>query len=528
MRPMKDLLSFMTFSKENYYKVREEVWKENWRAFHFFSGVAALAFVLMLLASALFDSVGEHSVMYLLYGLGGAVFYAMSFLKLEDKIWVKECLVLFFFMVLLSYGIIMGTVIAPEEVTVSYIVLMIATPVLFAMRAVWVNCIVLFSMILYIILAYMTQSEAIFHANLLDVIPYGILSMVITSVIMRSKLQRFLYQIENISLEKSEKKTKEKITEYETFITDMLRYTSSEENPEMVLNQLLEYIGEKLNSDRAYIFEDNHDGTYDNTYEWCREGVTKEIDNLKRVKYKGVLDVWFKQYKKSHNILIYDIEEYRKVSEPLYQLLKPQNIHTLVTGPIVIEGKTIGFYGVDNPPKEIMKDISNLIGMMESVVALMMRLRDNANNLEYGATHDQLTCCKNREALRWLYEGKYHPEQSLAVLMGDLNGLKEVNDKQGHDAGDKFIRRTAEILQSIFGAGNVYRMGGDEFVAILVNVTRQEFEEKVELAQIQLGTTTSIGTSYREKMDTDFDQVLKVADREMYKQKNEYHKNFKR
>ena len=139
---------------------------------------------------------------------------------------------------------------------------------------------------------------------------------------------------------------------HDKFITDMIRYASSAESPEHILAQLLQYIGENLNSDRAYIFEANLDGTFDNTYEWCREGVSPQIDNLKNVPYEGVLDTWFLEYEKRRNILIYDIEEYKSISENMYHVLKPQGIHTLVTGPIEINGKYIGLYGVDNPPKE--------------------------------------------------------------------------------------------------------------------------------------------------------------------------------
>ena len=172
------------------------------------------------------------------------------------------------------------------------------------------------------------------------------------------------------------------------------RFTvSSAESPEHILAQLLQYIGENLKSDRAYIFEANLDGTFDNTYEWCREGVSPQIDNLKNVPYEGVLDTWFLEYEKRRNILIYDIEEYKSISENMYHVLKPQGIHTLVTGPIEINGKYIGLYGVDNPPKEFMENISVLIEMMEFVISMIIRLRDYSNALEESAIRDQLTHC---------------------------------------------------------------------------------------------------------------------------------------
>lgn len=70
---------------------------------------------------------------------------------------------------------------------------------------------------------------------------------------------------------------------YNKFIADMIRYASSADTPESSLEQILEYIGKNLHSSRAYIFEDNKDGTYNNTYEWVGEGVTAEKENLQNV-----------------------------------------------------------------------------------------------------------------------------------------------------------------------------------------------------------------------------------------------------
>ena len=165
----------------------------------------------------------------------------------------------------------------------------------------------------------------------------------------------------------------------------MVRHASSEENPSQVLNQLVQYIGQRLNSERAYIFEENTRGTFDNTYEWCKEGVSREKDNLQDVPFEGVIEVWFQQYQTSENIIIHNLEEYRKTSQAIYDILKPQRVNTLVTGPIKAGGKIIGFFGVDNPPEENLHDISDLIEMMEFMISFMIRLRENANALEHSA-----------------------------------------------------------------------------------------------------------------------------------------------
>ena len=77
----------------------------------------------------------------------------------------------------------------------------------------------------------------------------------------------------------------------------------------------------------------------------------------------------------------------------------------------------------ENPektPKNLLHIISELIGMMEFLISFMIRIRDNSHNLEFIATHDQLTNCRNRTALNWLYNIKADSNMSLAVLISKL------------------------------------------------------------------------------------------------------------
>ena len=416
----------------------------------------------------------------------------------------RKLVVYSFFAALLLFGIITGTLIAPEELTVNYIVFILAAPLLFTARTAVMNGLILSSMLLYIGLAFFAQHNPILSENLVNVILYGVLSMLLTAMMMRSKLQRILYHKEKEMLEVSKRESQERLLNYERFLTDMVRYAASEETPDKVLNQLVEYIGQRMTADRAYIFEQNDRGTFDNTYEWCKAGVSKEKDNLQDVPYEGIIETWFAQFQESNNVIIHDIEECKKTSEAIYERLKPQGVNTLVTGPIRINGKMVGFYGVDNPPEEKLHEISNLIDMIEFMISFMIRLRDNADALEHSALYDQLTDCKNRKAL-------------------DLNGLKEINDQKGHDAGDKFIVQTAQTLKSVFGKRHVYRFGGDEFIAVLPNITHPAFQKLLETAKSQLGATASLGTTISGTKDTDFESLLKVADAEMYENKKQYY-----
>ena len=138
--------------------------------------------------------------MYLVYTFLSLVYFCISRCQLRSFLG-KKLVVYSFFAALLLFGIITGTLITPEELTVNYIVFMMTAPLLFTARTAVMNGLILSSMLLYIGLAFFAQHNPILSKNLVDVILYGVLSMLLTATMMRSKLQRILYQKEKETLE---------------------------------------------------------------------------------------------------------------------------------------------------------------------------------------------------------------------------------------------------------------------------------------------------------------------------------------
>lgn len=525
---MNKLLANFHVDKELYLEYKEDINAANEQVIKLFSLVTAIAFAAMCGVSIFESLLSSKTNFYVTYFLVCLVFHLTCVAFWKKSQIIKNVYPPLFCFILLSFGIVMGTVFSPDQLTVSYIVLMMAVPLILITRPIYMNSVIVISMIIYLYLAYHTQAPEIFKSNLYDVFPYGILSMIIAAYMMKVKAQRIILKKQSNMFKKSDTESRERIEKFDQFITDMIRYSSEESDIETMINQIMAYIGENLHSDRAYIFEQNEEGSFDNTYEWCKKGITPEKDNLQNVPYKDVIEIWIEEYKKSRNILIYDIEKYKSESPAMYDILKPQGIVSLVTGPITINGKIVGFYGVDNPPKSSMDDISELIQINQFVISMMIRLRNNANVLEKSALHDQLTGCKNRKALEWAYKGNYDANDSMVIIMCDLNGLKEVNDKQGHKAGDKFICRAAETLSDVFGEDAVYRMGGDEFLVALVGKSKEEIDELLALCKIQMGLTACIGVSYRAHAENDFDEMMKEADAELYKEKDLFYQTRKK
>ena len=319
--------------------------------------------------------------------------------------------------------------------------------------------------------------------------------------------------------------------ERDRFINRLLQYAMGTDDPEIRIGKLLEYLCLELHADRAYIFEDMQDGTFDNTYEFCAEGVTPEIDHLKGLPYEGVIDVWYKEYEKGGHILIYDLEKYREVSENMYNVLKPQGIHTLVTGPLILEGEYIGFFGVDNPPAEAMKEVSEIIRLLMFFLSEMLSQRDDKERLVKYSYHDPLTGAKNRRAISRFEKEELDTSRSYGFIMCDINGLKAVNDTEGHDAGDEMIRTVALCLVEVFGSENVYRMGGDEFAVYEYADSLQQMEAEVAKVKEGLGKKgvyVAIGYAYAEGGDPDHAALRTLADNRMYEDKKEFYRHNER
>ncbi len=325
--------------------------------------------------------------------------------------------------------------------------------------------------------------------------------------------------------------SKEKTSlERDRFINNLLQYIMGPMDPDEKINKVLEYLCEQLHADRAYIFEDMNDGTFDNTYEYCAEGVTPEIDNLKGLPYEGVIDVWYEEYRKGGHVLIYDLEKYRDVSENMYNVLKPQNIQTLVSGPLVLEGEYIGFFGVDNPPPEMMHEVSEIIRLLMFFLSELVARRNYHRRLMNYSYHDALTGVSNRRAIREFEKKNLDTSHPYGFIMCDINGLKAVNDNDGHEAGDEMIKSVASCLTEVFGRENVYRVGGDEFAVYVYEDDRKIFEGKIEKLRTMVaekGHHVAIGYSYTENGDPDYNSRRIEADNRMYDEKREFYRDDK-
>ena len=119
-------------------------------------------------------------------------------------------------------------------------------------------------------------------------------------------------------------------------------------------------------------------------------------------------------------------------------------------------------------------------------------------------------------------------EKMSALISMDLNGLKTINDTQGHDKGDEAIIAAAKSFVSVKGYKyRVYRVGGDEFNSIVFNADENGVKNIIEKMNDTIksyGYSASFGYVMKYP-DYTIDDLIKYADVEMYKSKKEYYKD---
>lgn len=305
-----------------------------------------------------------------------------------------------------------------------------------------------------------------------------------------------------------------------------LRVALLKKTPTQTLEVLLEYMGKALGGERTYIFEKNEKGNDDNTYEWVASGVSPEKENLQDVPPE-VCANWYENFSIGKHIVIKDLEEIREKDPLQYEVLKRQNIHSLVVVPLFDDDEAIGFYGVDNPPRQSLEYASNMLQIMAHFIISSLRRRNLIRELRDMSYRDQLTGIGNRHAMNEFIE-TMDQEQCLGIVYCDVTGLKRVNDTEGHEAGDRLIKNSCGCLKEAFGEYGLFRVGGDELLALCTGIGKKVLYERAEQLKKDLEEKRihmAVGAVWEENSLSGIDRLISGAEKRMYQDKAEYYRS---
>ena len=253
---------------------------------------------------------------------------------------------------------------------------------------------------------------------------------------------------------------------------------------QVAINNLLEKIGHFTKADRAYIV-DEKDGCYYNTYEWCNDGIEPQITQLQNLRAED-MPYWIPKLSSGESIFIEDLENVKETMPVEYEILKPQNIHTLIVFPIILSNTLKGFIGVDNPN---IKDAKDVIRLLAALGSYLGTTRENAAvyaKLEYRLNYDSLTKAYNRYGF---YKNaqkliKEHTDTEYCLILSDIKSFKLINEIYGENIADKILIDEVNIIrQKMKGNSVLGRLNGDIIAMVIPKeyLSEKEFSDMIKL-----------------------------------------------
>lgn len=305
--------------------------------------------------------------------------------------------------------------------------------------------------------------------------------------------------------------------ESEQTLLQCVRILLEESDYARAIEKSIELAGRQYHADRCYVFESGHDADnrriIHNTHEWCAPGVEPQRKRLQNLPF-SLVTPWMTLFLDSREVVIENVEDIRETHPDIYALLKRQGIRRLFAVPLHLNGVLTGFIGVDNP-HDCLKDFTLLHSLAYFIDNTMSRIRT--------ADRDSLTGLGNRNAYQKAC--KRLAEKGLnkiGVVYVDLNDLKYVNDTYGHEKGDEYIASVSAIFAKHFRSGDIFRIGGDEFVFFCQNMLKGMFYKKVRNMRQECERkhpgALSLGALWKAQAHS-LDTMIRECDKRMYQEK---------
>lgn len=234
------------------------------------------------------------------------------------------------------------------------------------------------------------------------------------------------------------------------------------------------------------------------------------------------LQEWLNKFCGENKVSLQAVETDFEPFPELYAAFTERDIKNLLICPVYAKDRLLGIIGTDNARNNL--EDKELFCTVALFIADNLRKRSTIEKLNYLSETDELTGTYNRNKFNSvLYELRKKPGH-FGIIYADVNGLKKVNDTYGHKKGDELLQNASAFLRSFFG-NRIYRVGGDEFVIIMHNIPKEEFDALFARFAESLSKEPSISLSVGECRCTEqfIDEALQKADEIMFERKRQYY-----
>lgn len=189
------------------------------------------------------------------------------------------------------------------------------------------------------------------------------------------------------------------------------------------------------------------------------------------------------------------------------------------------KGHTVTEESIKTPIIDDYGNVSGIVGISRDIT----QQKNLEEKLRYLSEIDVLTNLYNRnsfeEKIKKLNKKKYHP---LGIIMGDVNGLKLINDTLGHLEGDKLLISISNVLKSsCCESGYVFRWGGDEFIILIPNADELKCDNLIkkisndckEYDYQYMQLSISLSAVVKNNVDEDIYECIKKVEEKVYRHK---------
>lgn len=253
-----------------------------------------------------------------------------------------------------------------------------------------------------------------------------------------------------------------------------------------------------------------------------------DLDRIFNNEYIYIAESWIETLKGSNCLIIQndaDMEIIRQRNPAWYNSLTGAGVNSLVLLPLIHNNEFVGFIWASNFDTTRALRIKETLELVTFFIASEVASYKLVQRLRFLSNEDLLTGVNNRNAMNnrvlQFVSGEVN-YRTISVVFADLNGLKPINDNEGHNAGDALLKNAAEILKQTFTDCEIYRAGGDEFVVVAIDVPKESLEERVEKlrekSKIKGNVSFAIGFYYDEHAG-DVRRAMREADALMYEDK---------
>lgn len=242
-----------------------------------------------------------------------------------------------------------------------------------------------------------------------------------------------------------------------------------------------------------------------------------------------------------NDILAFNRKHFDETQFQAFSKMLPKALWSAVSAPIHVDGKLFGMINIDSEEAHAFNDQDvALMDFFAKQTAILFKHQAMLNQTRHLMKYDVLTGLNNRSyftgQMGFLIEKALRYEETFSLIIIDIDGLKHINDRYSHAAGDYALKQFARTLkQFVRRSDMIARFGDDEFAMAFFHSSRESTEKKMALIQMELQNETFVfkdqslpvrftfGVAHFPSDAATFDHLLRMADERLYLAKK--HKN---